>query len=157
MRNHSQVEQYIHSELGFNYRMEGLQGLVLGHKLPLVDGWTATRRDLARAYQERLRDLPLILPSVVNHDHVFHLYVVRTSERDRLRAHLLQHQIDARLHYPVPLHRQPCLAQVSEAPDSYPVAERYAKECLSLPLFIGMTEAQVDRVCRAIRRFFGQT
>src|SRR6266436_6954315 len=88
LRHHAQTERYLHAELGFNYRMEGLQGLVLGHKLPLLDGWTECRRTLVRAYRQRLADLPLTLPEVVHQDHVFHLYVVRCKDRDLLRDYL---------------------------------------------------------------------
>jgi dTDP-4-amino-4,6-dideoxygalactose transaminase len=154
LRHHAQTERYLHAELGFNYRMEGLQGLVLGHKLPLLDCWTESRRRLARAYREQLADLPLVLPEVVHHDHVFHLYVVRSSERDRLRDHLRRAGIETGLHYPTPLHAQPALARFVAHPQTFPVSDRYARECLSLPLFVGMTEAQVERVCAAVRRFF---
>jgi dTDP-4-amino-4,6-dideoxygalactose transaminase len=154
LRHHAQTERYIHAELGFNYRMDGLQGLVLGHKLPFLDGWTKLRRKIARGYDKRLAGLPLTLPHVTQGDHVFHLYVVRSEERDRLRAHLQEAQIETGLHYPVPLHAQPALARFVEDRDTFPVADRYARECLSLPLFGGMTEAQLDRVCETIRRFF---
>jgi dTDP-4-amino-4,6-dideoxygalactose transaminase len=154
LRHHAQTERYLHTELGFNYRMEGLQGLVLGHKLPLLDRWTESRRRLARAYHQQLVGLPLVLPEVVHHDHVFHLYVVRSSERERLRDHLRRAGIETGLHYPMPLHAQPPLARFVDDAQSFPVSDRYARECLSLPLFVGMTEAQVERVCAAIRRFF---
>jgi dTDP-4-amino-4,6-dideoxygalactose transaminase len=154
LRQHAQVERYIHVEVGYNYRMEGIQGLVLSRKLPLLDDWTQTRRKLARAYQERLAGLPLVLPRVVNGDHVYHLYVVRTKERNRLRDYLLRNNIETGLHYPVPLHVQPCLAHLVNG--DYPVARRYAEECLSLPLYTGMTMAQVDRVCDVITTFFGR-
>jgi dTDP-4-amino-4,6-dideoxygalactose transaminase len=153
LRHHAQTERYVHAELGFNYRMEGMQGLVLGHKLPHLDGWTETRRKLAGGYHERLAGLPLILPDVVHHEHVFHLYVVRSSDRDRLRDHLQRAEIETGLHYPTPLHRQPALVRFVEDPQSFPVTERFARECISLPLFVGMTEAQLDRVCEALRRF----
>ena len=156
LRHHAQVERYTHVEVGFNYRMEGIQGLVLSRKLPLLDGWTQTRREFAHAYQERLSGLPLVLPSVVNGDHVYHLYVVRTKERNRLRDYLLAHGIETGLHYPVPLHAQPCFAHLVDGPNDYPVAQRYAEECLSLPLYTGMTIAQVDRVCDMITTFFGR-
>ena len=156
LRHHAQVERYTHVEVGFNYRMEGIQGLVLSRKLPLLDGWTQTRRELARAYRERLSSLPLVLPSVINGDHVYHLYVVRTKERSRLRDYLLAHGIETGLHYPLPLHAQPCFAHLVDGPNDYPVAQRYAEECLSLPLYTGMTEAQLERVCDMIRRFFGR-
>jgi dTDP-4-amino-4,6-dideoxygalactose transaminase len=151
LRHHAQSERYVHDELGFNYRMEGLQGLILGHKLPLLDGWTAGRRKLAQAYHKRLAGLPLALPQVVHDDHVFHLYVLRSKERDRLREHLRLAGIETGLHYPVPLHAQPALTRFVADGKSYPVADRYARECLSLPLFVGMTQAQVDRVCKTIR------
>jgi dTDP-4-amino-4,6-dideoxygalactose transaminase len=154
LRHHAQSERYVHAELGFNYRMDGLQGLVLGHKLPLLDIWTDRRRELAQAYHEQLAGLPLTLPQVVHHDHVFHLYVVRSQDRDRLREHLRRAGIETGLHYPVPLHAQPALARFVAEPHTFPVADRYARECLSLPLFVGMTQAQVDRVCATIRRFY---
>jgi dTDP-4-amino-4,6-dideoxygalactose transaminase len=156
LRHHAQVERYTHVEVGFNYRMEGIQGLILSRKLPLLDGWTLTRREFAHAYRERLSGLPLVLPSVVNGDHVYHLYVVRTKERNRLRDYLLAHGIETGLHYPVPLHAQPCLAHLVNGPNDYPVAQRYVEECLSLPLYTGMTEIQLERVCDMIRRFFGR-
>jgi len=157
LRHHAQSERYVHDELGFNYRMEGLQGLILGHKLPLLDGWTESRRKLARAYHERLAGLPLALPQPVHGDHVFHLYVVRSKDRDQLRDYMRRAGIETGLHYPVPLHAQPALARFVTDGDSFPVADRYARECLSLPLFAGMTEPQLDRVCQTIRRFFGQS
>jgi dTDP-4-amino-4,6-dideoxygalactose transaminase len=156
LRHHAQTDRYVHTELGFNYRMEGLQGLVLGHKLPLLDVWTESRRKLARAYQERLAGLPLSLPQVVHDDHVFHLYVVRSKDRDRLRDYLQRAGIETGLHYPIPLHAQPALARWVSDPQSFPVADQYARECLSLPLFVGMTEEQIDRVCGTIGRFFRQ-
>ena len=155
LRHHAQVERYIHVEVGFNYRMEGIQGLVLSRKLPLLDGWTQTRQEFAHAYQERLSGLPLALPSAVNGDHVYHLYVVRTKERNGLRDYLLARGIETGLHYPVPLHAQPCFAHLVNGPNDCPVAQRYAEECLSLPLYTGMTATQLERVCDMIRRFFG--
>ena len=157
LRHHAQEERYLHRELGFNYRMEGLQGLVLSHKLPLLEDWTRTRRNFARFYQQKLSGLPLKLPEAASGDHVFHLYVVRTEKRDGLREFLLKEGVETGLHYPVPLHRQPCLLRFSRGPESYPVSERYARECLSLPLYTGMTAGQVDYVCDAIRRFFGHS
>jgi dTDP-4-amino-4,6-dideoxygalactose transaminase len=154
LRHHAQTERYLHAELGFNYRMDGFQGLVLGHKLPLLDGWTELRRKLARAYTERLAGLPLATPQLTHGDHVFHLYVVRSLERDRLRTYLQQARIETGLHYPFPLHAQPALARFVDHRDKFPVADRYVRECLSLPLFAGMTEAQLDRVCDTIARFF---
>jgi dTDP-4-amino-4,6-dideoxygalactose transaminase len=154
LRHHAQSERYLHSELGFNYRMEGVQGLVLGHKLRLLPLWIEERKALANAYSERLSDLPLTLPRIAHQDHVFHLYVVRTPKRDALRAFLQERGIETGLHYPVPLHRQPCFSGLALDRGSFPVSDRYASECLSLPLFTGMDQAQLDYVCDGVLAYY---
>jgi dTDP-4-amino-4,6-dideoxygalactose transaminase len=154
LRHHGQNEQYLHAEVGFNYRMDGLQAVVLRHKLLRISTWTERRRVLAGRYQAALADLPLDVPTVRHQDHVWHLFVVRSRQRDRLRHHLHGEGIETGLHYPVPLHRQQCLAYLSPKMDSYPHADRWAHEGLSLPLFYGMTADQVDRTAEAIRDFF---
>jgi dTDP-4-amino-4,6-dideoxygalactose transaminase len=153
LRNHGQSERYVHAEVGFNYRMEGIQGLVLDHKLRHLESWTAERRRIAERYLNGLRDLPLILPHVVHDDHVYHIFVVRTPRRTDLRAFLNSNGIETGLHYPVPLHHQPCFSHLAMDRDSYPVSDRYANECLTLPLFVGMTDAQVETVIDKIRDF----
>jgi dTDP-4-amino-4,6-dideoxygalactose transaminase len=156
LRHHAQIERYVHAELGFNYRMEGVQGLVLGHKLRLLPNWIEERKALANTYAERLSNLPFALPRIVHEDHVFHLYVVRTPERDALRAFLQERGIETGLHYPVPLHRQPCFSALKIDRDSFPVSDRYASECLSLPLFTGMEQAQLDYVCGGVLAYYGK-
>jgi dTDP-4-amino-4,6-dideoxygalactose transaminase len=154
LRNHGQSERYIHQDVGYNYRMEGVQAAVLRHKLKRLNGWTDERRTHAAAYAAGLAGLPLELPRVVNQDHVWHLYVVRTPVRDRLRAHLQKAGVETGLHYPVPLHRQPCLAFCTSPGARFPVAERWADEGLSLPLFVGMTAAQQAHVVASVAGFF---
>jgi dTDP-4-amino-4,6-dideoxygalactose transaminase len=153
LRNHAQTERYIHTELGFNYRMEGFQGIVLGHKLSCLDAWTDQRRAIARRYAAGLAGLPLAVPRVVHSDHVYHLYVVLSEQRDELQAFLGRHGVATGLHYPVPIHRQPCLTNLDIDRASYPVCDLYASQCLSLPMFSGMTDAQVDRVIATVRGF----
>ncbi|MBV8591314.1 MAG: DegT/DnrJ/EryC1/StrS family aminotransferase [Acetobacteraceae bacterium] len=154
LRNHAQTERYLHAELGFNYRMEGIQGLVLRHKLPHLDGWTEQRRAVARRYAMGLAGLPLTLPQVVHSDHVYHLYVILAEQRDRLRAFLGEHGVETGLHYPVPIHRQPCLAKLEMDRKSYPVSDAYARNGLSLPMFAGMTDVQTCLVVTAVRAFY---
>ncbi|MFM7350208.1 MAG: DegT/DnrJ/EryC1/StrS family aminotransferase [Erythrobacter sp.] len=156
MRNHGQSERYLHQRLGFNYRMDGLQGLVLGHKLPHLDDWTNQRRAIAAHYDAALRDLPLKLPQVVHQDHVYHLYVVRTPRSESLREHLRMCGIETGRHYPVPLHRQPCFAHLPVPSHALPVTEDFATNGISLPVFVGMTVVQQDRVIEAVRGFFAQ-
>ena len=154
LRNHGQVERYYHSEIGFNYRMDGLQAVVLRHKLRRLDNWTEWRRALAKRYSEALAGLTLEIPQVRHQDHVWHLFVVRTQARDELRARLAKAGIESGLHYPVGTHRQPCLSYLKFDADAYPRSDRWANECLSLPLFYGMTMAQVDQVVGVVRDFF---
>lgn len=154
MRNHGQSERYLHERIGFNYRMDGLQGLVLGHKLPRLDDWTNQRRAIAARYHAAFADLPLTLPQVVHQDHVYHLYVVRTPHSESLRAHLRMWGVETGRHYPVPLHRQPCFAQLPPPARGLPVTDAFATHGISLPVFAGMTAAQQDRVIAAVRAFF---
>lgn len=154
LREHGQSERYVHAHIGFNYRMDGIQGLVLNHKLRHLDRWTAERQILAARYTGAFADLPLRLPHVVHGDHVFHLYVIRTDRRDALRAALEASGIQTGLHYPVPLHRQPCLKDHATGQGEFPEADCFANEGVSLPLFAGMTEPQQNRVIAAVTHFF---
>lgn len=158
LREHGQIERYHHAHIGFNYRMDGIQGLILSHKLDHLDRWTDERRATAARYDAAFRDLPLRLPRARHGDHVFHLYVVRTPARDRLRAALDAAGIQTGLHYPVPLHRQPCLKPWAKQQGDFPVADDFANQGLSLPMFAGMSAAQQDRVIAAVTHFFaGET
>ena len=154
LRNHGQRERYIHSEVGYNYRMDGLQAVVLRHKLRLLASWIKERQRLASVYASELQGLPLELPEAVNQDHVWHLYVVRTPKRQELREALQSKNIETALHYPIPMHRQPCLDGLKMDRASFPNADRWSNEGLSLPLFIGMTASQQQRVIHEIREFF---
>jgi dTDP-4-amino-4,6-dideoxygalactose transaminase len=155
LRDHGQSQRYVHERIGYNYRMDGIQALVLGHKLKRLDGWTDQRRAVAARYAEALADTPLRLPAIVHGDHVYHLYVVRTDDRDALRAHLDACGIQTGLHYPVPLYTQPCLAGIAApSAEGFPVTEDWAHNGLSLPMFAGMTAQQQDRVIDAVRAYF---
>jgi dTDP-4-amino-4,6-dideoxygalactose transaminase len=151
LRNHGQSERYIHQMVGYNYRMEGLQGAVLRRKLPLLDSWTAARKTLAQRYIERLADLPITLPAVKHGDHVWHLFVIRTPERDRLKVRLAEQGIETGLHYPVPLNKQPCLSHLPSAQSTFSAADTWASQCLSLPLYTGMSLDDVDYVADSVR------
>ncbi|MDQ4421387.1 DegT/DnrJ/EryC1/StrS family aminotransferase [Sphingobium sp. DEHP117] len=156
VRNHGQGERYVHERVGYNYRMDGIQALVLSHKLRRLDGWTDQRRAVAARYAEALAGTPLRLPVTAHGDHVYHLYVVRTRQRDALKAFLDARGVQTGLHYPVPLYRQPCLSGIasSHATAPFPVTEDWAANGLSLPMFAGMTAEQQDQVIDAIHDFF---
>jgi dTDP-4-amino-4,6-dideoxygalactose transaminase len=153
LRNQAQSHRYVHEEIGFNYRMDGIQGLILTHKLRRLDEWTEIRRAIAQTYLEELAGLPLRLP-VASDGHVHHLFVIRTPHRDELMNALQAQGIQTGLHYPIPLHRQPCFSHIGCNRDSLPVADNWAREGLSLPLFVGMTNDQLAHVISAVRAFF---
>jgi dTDP-4-amino-4,6-dideoxygalactose transaminase len=151
LRDHAQEKRYHHSEIGFNYRMDGVQGAVLGIKLKHLERWTGIRRTLAARYQELLSELPLQLPvEEPGLRHVWHLFVVTHPDRDRIRVELELRGIQTGLHYPVPLHLQPAYAHLRHREGDFPVAERVARECLTLPLYAEMTAAQQTAVADAL-------
>ena len=152
LRDHAQSQRYHHDELGFNYRMDAFQGAVLEIKLKRLAAWTAARRRLAARYIELLADLPLTLPMTSGHrEHAWHLFVVLHPERDRLREALAARGIQTGLHYPVPVHLQGAFRDLGHQPGDFPVAERIANECLSLPMFPEMTNEQQDAVVAALQ------
>ncbi|MET0137287.1 MAG: DegT/DnrJ/EryC1/StrS family aminotransferase, partial [Sphingobium sp.] len=117
--------------------------------------WTNQRRAIAARYAEGLADTPLKLPTVAHGDHVWHLYVVRTPERDALKAFLEAQGVQTGLHYPMPLYRQPCLEGIATGkPGDFPVTEEWANHGLSLPMFAGMTSEQQERVIAGIHAFY---
>jgi dTDP-4-amino-4,6-dideoxygalactose transaminase len=156
LRDHAQERRYHHSEIGFNYRMDAFQGAVLGIKLRYLDAWTAARRVRAERYREQLAGLPLQLPvEAADRTHVWHLFVVLHPERDRIREHFEECGIASGLHYPVPLHLQKAYWHLGHSLGDFPVAERIARECLTLPLYPEMTLEQQGRVVDALRLFLG--
>jgi dTDP-4-amino-4,6-dideoxygalactose transaminase len=157
LREHGSTQRYYHDEVGFNYRMEGIQGAVLGVKLKYLDGWTRERRRVAHRYHELLADTPLQLPTEADYaQSAYHLYVVRHPERDALKKHLEANKVGCALHYPLPLHLQKCYAYLGHKDGDFPVAEKAARECLSLPIYPEMTDAQVERVAEVVGDFFNK-
>jgi dTDP-4-amino-4,6-dideoxygalactose transaminase len=147
LRDHAQEKRYHHNEIGFNYRMDGIQGAVLGVKLKYLEAWTETRRALADRYRTLLAELPLQLPTeAAGRRHVWHLYVVLHRERAALQQALQARGVATGLHYPIPLHLQKAYKHVGHKAGDFPVAERVGRECLTLPLYPEMTEEQQDRV-----------
>jgi dTDP-4-amino-4,6-dideoxygalactose transaminase len=156
LREHGSKERYYHDEVGFNYRMEGIQGAVLNVKLKHLLTWTAARRRIAHRYHALLAATPLRLPrEAAWAQSVYHLYVVRHPSRDKLREHLQAKGIGTALHYPLPLHLQKCFAQLGHKPGDFPVAEKAGRECLSLPIFPELTDEQIDYVGAMIGEFKG--
>jgi dTDP-4-amino-4,6-dideoxygalactose transaminase len=155
LREHGSTVRYYHDEVGFNYRMEGIQGAVLGVKLPHLQKWTNERRRVAHRYHELLKDTPLQLPrEAAGCESAYHLYVVRHPQRDKLKEYLDANGVGCALHYPLPLHLQKCYASLGHKPGDFPLAEKAARECLSLPIYPELTDAQIQRVAEVIKEFF---
>jgi dTDP-4-amino-4,6-dideoxygalactose transaminase len=152
LRDHAQLTRYRHEELGFNYRMDGLQAAALSVKLRYLDQWNSKRKDLALRYHSLLSGTPLTLPfEAENRRHVWHLYVVRLPERDRLKEALMHFRIETGLHYPIPIHLQPAYAELKHRSGDFPVAEQAARQCLSLPMYSELTEGEQIRVAEAVK------
>ena len=151
-RNYGSRVKYVHDSAGFNSRLDTLQAAVLRIKLRRLDGWNARRRELAALYRELLADADVLLPAEMRGvEHVYHLFVIRHPERDRLIADLHARGIGAGVHYPIPIHEQAPYAGIRTVPDGAPVSTMLARQILSLPLYPEMTEAQVAEVADAVR------
>lgn len=157
LRQHGEVEKYRSLRPGYTARLDTLQALVLGCKLPLLDDWNAERAEAAAFYDGALAgvgDLQLP-PRAKGSTPVWHLYVIRSAQRSDLAAHLADAGIATGRHYPEPPHLSAAFSHVAGGRGSFPVAERLADELLSLPLFPGIEPEQLEAVVGAIRAFFG--
>jgi dTDP-4-amino-4,6-dideoxygalactose transaminase len=151
--NHGRETKYTHKLIGFNYRLDGIQAAVLGIKLKHLEGWNESRRRLAHRYNDLLSDVDVVTP-VEKRGHVYHLYVIQYEDRDGLGEALKADGIATGIHYPVPLHQQPCLDHLPGAKEGrFPVTEALTQRIISLPMFPEMTEAQQNRVVESIRRY----
>jgi len=155
LREHGSTQRYHHDEVGYNYRMEGFQGAVLGVKLKHIAQWNAERRRVAQHYTELLAGTPLQLPHEADYaESAWHLYTVRTPRRDELKKFLDDNGIGNAVHYPIPLHLQKAYVSLGHKPGDFPVAEKAAREVLSLPLFPELTDTQIQRVVEVVKNFF---
>lgn len=155
LRSHGERTRYRHEVVGTTARLDAIQAAVLRVKLADLDAANDERRRLGARFREALEGMPLTLqrPPFARADHVYHLFVVRTRERDGLRAHLREAGIATAIHYPTPIHRTPAYAHVGLGAGSLPVTEAIADQLCTLPLFPGMTDAEADRIIEAVGRW----
>jgi dTDP-4-amino-4,6-dideoxygalactose transaminase len=152
LRDHGSEQRYHHLEFGLNSRADELQAAVLRIKLRYLDRWNEQRRSHASTYARKLVDSGLGLPlTAPDNAHVWYVYVVRSERRDYLLGALAAHGIGAGIHFPVPNHLQPASRRFGYREGDLPHTERAAKEVLSLPMYAELSEAQLDRVVRAVR------
>ncbi|MRX51819.1 aminotransferase class I/II-fold pyridoxal phosphate-dependent enzyme [Paracoccus sp. S-4012] len=151
LRDWGQQGKYNHVRHGFNYRMEAIQGAVLGVKLRYLDGWNDARRRIADAYSDGLAP-ELVRPAPFGLDHACHVYAIRVPDRDRSREALQRAGVSTNIHYPTPVHLQPAYAGLGYRKGQFPASEAFARETLSLPLFPEQQPEQVAAVIEAVNR-----
>jgi dTDP-4-amino-4,6-dideoxygalactose transaminase len=156
LRNYGSAKKYYNEVIGYNMRLDECQAAFLSVKLNYLNEWTTQRQQIASWYNELLNGLgDLILPEVAQPaTHVYHLYVIRTEKRNNLQAFLQAQGIGTLIHYPVPPHLQEAYKKAGLDKKEYPLAEKIANTCLSLPLWPGMTKEEVLTVKKAIQAFF---
>ena len=152
LRDWGAEKKYHHVLKGYNFRMEGIQGAVLRVKLQYLEGWTESRRSAAAHYDRLLAGSGIATPEALPHNrHVYHVYAIRTEERQAWQEGLLAQGVQSGIHYPTPVHLLPAFADLGYSVGQFPHSERAANEVLSLPMFPELTEAQRDAVVLAIR------
>jgi dTDP-4-amino-4,6-dideoxygalactose transaminase len=160
LRNHGSSRRYLHEELGWNARMDAMQGAVLRVKLSHIEEWNQKRRERAATYNRLLKQAGLEGTAIAlpfqesKAHHVFHQYVVRALRRDELREFLTARKIGTEIYYPLPLHLQPCFAYLGHKKGSFPEAEKAAAEVLALPMFPELTEEEQKWVVQSISDFY---
>lgn len=152
IRDHGSPAKYQHEIIGVNSRLDTLQAVVLSAKLRRLAGWNTARRAAAARYDNLLSDCEAIVRprTLEGNEHVWHLYTVRVPDRDRVLQELHAAGIGAGIHYPVPIHLTAAFAELGYPHGAFPVAERSARELLSLPLFPEITPEQQERVASAL-------
>jgi dTDP-4-amino-4,6-dideoxygalactose transaminase len=158
LREHGQTAKYQHELSGYTARLDAVQALVLSRKLGLLERWNEMRRRAAAYYRAALFGVgDLRLPPLpAGSEPVWHLFVIRTRNPGALSRHLAQSGVQSARHYPQPPHLSPAFAHLGLKAGTFPVAEALSREALSLPMFPGMTESQLARVCAAVGEFFAR-
>lgn len=157
IREYGWRERYVSARSGINTRLDPIQAAILRVKLPRLDADNRRRQAIAARYDDGLAGLPIALPQrSADASHVFHQYVIRSPQRDRLREHLRAAAIGTGIHYPVPVHLHPAYRnRVALGPTGLRNSERVAGDILSLPIYPQLADAAVDRVIAEVHRFFG--
>ena len=153
LRDWGQDRRYHHVTQGFNYRMDAIQGAILRVKLRQLETWTEARRTRARLYTSLLAHAPVEVPREAHgRRHVWHVFAVRTRDRDQLQKFLLAEGVETGLHYPIPVHLQPAYADLGHAPGDFPAAEAAANSVLSLPLYPELSLRDVEIVAELVKQ-----
>lgn len=152
LRDWGQERKYHHVLKGYNYRMDGIQGAILRVKLRYLEAWTEARIANAKQYDELLADSGLVTPTLMPYSrHVYHVYVVRSPQRDQLQQKLNEHGIQTGIHYPIPVHLLEAYQDLGYQAGDFPHAEKAASEVLSLPMYAELSAAQINTVAETLQ------
>ncbi|MBU1032291.1 DegT/DnrJ/EryC1/StrS family aminotransferase [Patescibacteria group bacterium] len=155
LRNYGQEEKYKHLVLGWNSRLDNLQAAILRIKLRKIKTWNRKRLEHAKAYNKLLDGTAVMTPKIFpNYNHAFHLYVIRTKEREKLAKYLANKGISTQMHYPIPIHLQPAYKDLGYKKGDFPMTEKLAGEILSLPMFPELKLEEIEYICQAIKFFY---
>ena len=154
LRNHGSVERYYHDEIGYNYRMGGLEGASLSVKLKYLESWNNRRREIAKKYHSEISNSKIKLQAIPDYaDGVHHLFVVTVENKEAFVKHLADNDINAAYHYPVPCHLQKAYSSLGHKVGDFPNSEYLAAHCVSLPMYAELTDEQVGRVISAVNNY----
>jgi len=154
LSDHGRTNKYEHELVGFNYRMDGLQGAVLGVKLNHLQNWVDRRHQIAKLYNSLLTKKVKPIVEAEGNTAVYHLYVIRCEHREKLGNFLKEHQIETGIHYPLPLHLQPAFKSLGYKKGDFPVTEKLADEIFSLPIYPEMSDEMVKFVAGLVNEFY---
>ncbi|KYK37948.1 MAG: transcriptional regulator [Theionarchaea archaeon DG-70] len=154
LRVHGASKKYYHDSIGFNDRLDAVQAAFLHVKLKYLDTWNERRRQIAKKYDDGLRDVVMIPYIEPHNESIYHQYTIRTSRRDDLRDSLSNKGIGTAIHYPLPLHLQNAFQYLNYSKGSFPESEKAAEEVLCLPIYQDLTDEEVEYIIDAIKQFF---
>ena len=154
LRNHGSTVRYYHDEIGYNYRMGGLEGASMTVKLKYLEGWNNRRREIAHLYQKGIVNLKITMQRQPDFaDSVYHIFVVTTTQKDAFVKHLQKNGINPAFHYPVPCHLQKAYSYLGYEKGDFPNSEYLAEHCVSLPMFPELTNEEVNNVIEMVNKF----
>jgi len=152
LRDYGRISKYEHKIMGYNSRLDTIQAAILRIKLRYLDRWNRLRREKARLYSELLKGIDVIIPKEKDYGiHVYHIYAIRIKNRDRVIKKLNERGIKALIHYPKPLHLQRVYKNLGYKRGDFPIAERVAKEVISLPIYPNLKEEQIGYTVKSIK------
>ena len=154
LRNHGSTVRYFHDEIGYNYRMGGLEGASLTVKLKYIEGWNNRRREIAKMYQKGITNPKIKMQKNADwSDGIYHLFVVTTDEKDAFVKYLADNNINAAFHYPVPCHLQKAYASLKYKQGDFPNSEYLAAHCVSLPMYAELSDEDVNQVITCLNKY----